>query len=495
MECDICGKGLNPKVPLNCPTCARAALYPFRIAQATTLLDRETLGYHVEAVATGADDQAGQAVSLGETLVDTHESSKRAAVEQRRTATAEIEERIRYITERSESLQKQIDEGKREIAARKAAIAQRRSDLESATYNIEKRRSKELDTVKEVIKAVRAADDLGHKEDVYGRAWHCKKAADVAGLKQRRRRSRDGSVKMEYYIGGIRILDLRDLNTAPPSQITASLTLLAGLVVRVSNYLAVRLPAEITLPHKDYPLPTIFSPSSSYMYKDVPFPGSTPFQSSSNSPEDSRTLEHQRPLPRPRSLYIDRKLPMLAAEDSSAYSLFLEGVTLLSWDIAWLSRSQGMNNTFNEWEDICPLGKNLWQLLIESTQATMSAVDKEKKDGPMAKGDFRFPASSRSLASTPEIGLGSYSHGTAKGFLGNAEGASFMKGWKLQTPARAVDKLRSHLLAEMQGAEWEMLDEKEFEKEEEADTDGQSKPRGVNGWTKLKSRNEETKTA
>lgn len=528
MDCDTCGTELTPKVRIHCPTCARAALYPYRIEQASSLLSRETLGQHVEAVVNGTEDLAGQAVSLGETLVDTHESSKRVAVERDVAAREEIHERIRLITEQSELLKRQMEESRREIAAHKAAIAQRRSDLESATYNVDKRRAKELDMVKEVIRTVKHADDVGHREDIRSKVWHCKHAADVAGLKQRRRRTRDGQIKPEYYIGGVRIHDLRDLNctcpgtpsirlpfnnsekAASPAQVTTSLTLLAGLLVRVANYLAVRLPAEITLPHKDYPLPTIFSPSSSYTHKDVPFPGITPMPSSSNSPTASRTFEHDKPRPRPRLLYLDRKLPVLANEDPATYALFIEGVTLLAWDIAWLCRSQGMVNAFNEWDEMCSIGRNMWKLLVDDAQATLSGLEQE---AARTRAEPRSTTAGRS-SGMPDVVMGYFSHGMSKGFLGSAEGVSYMKGWKNSTPTRVVDRVKNYLQTEMQGAEWEMLDEREWEMDEEApagvDTagglkkvssgtklvvngstdEGQGKSRG---WTKLKSRNDDSK--
>ncbi|KAK7729596.1 hypothetical protein SLS57_002084 [Botryosphaeria dothidea] len=435
MECDICGKELA-KARIHCSTCARAALYPYRIEQASTLLDRETFSQHVEAVASGTEDRAGQAVSLGETLVDTHESSKRVAVERDIAATEEIQERMRLITEQTELLKRQMEETRREIAARKAAIAQRRSDLESATYNIDKRRAKELDMVKEVIRTVKHADDVGHREDIRSKVWHCKHAADVAGLKQRRRRSRDGQTKLEYYIGGVRIHDLRDLNS-------------------------------------------------------------------------SRTLDNQKPLPRPRPLYIDRKLPALANDDPATYALFVEGVTFLAWNVAWLCRSQGQVGGFTEWEEICPIGKNMYKLLVDDAQSTLNALEQEAA----RKAELKNGTSGRSSGAS-DVVMGYFSHGMSKGFLGAAEGVNYLKGWRYQTPMRVVDRVKGHLQAEMQGAEWEMLDEKEWEMDEDGpqaiDRMGETKkaPGGTKitsavaanggtdegrGWTKLKSRSEEAK--
>jgi len=104
-----------------------------------------------------------------------------------------------------------------------------------------------------------------------------------------------------------------------------------------------------------------------------------------------------------------------------------------------------------------------------------------------------------------------------------------MRSWKYQTPTRVIDRTRKHLLDELQGAEWEVLDEKEWadndgmavdepvivgtkrkdaersdaaksvfsvgttatSRTEATEANGQAKGKGVNGWTKLKSRSGE----
>ena len=40
-----------------------------------------------------------------------------------------------------------------------------------------------------------------------------------------------------------------------------------------------------------------------------------------------------------------------------------------------------------------------------------------------------------------------------------------MRSWKLPTPTKVVDKLKSTLLGEMASAEWELLEEKEWDDE------------------------------
>lgn len=97
-----------------------------------------------------------------------------------------------------------------------------------------------------------------------------------------------------------------------------------------------------------------------------------------------------------------------------------------------------------------------------------------------------------------------------------------MRIWKLPTPTRIVDKLKSNLLGEMASAEWELLEEKEWDdavmdspqpsvpqspkamgsqfgsvetertSKTRSRTQGQdassSRPKGTKGWTKVADR-------
>lgn len=264
---------------------------------------------------------------------------------------------------------------------------------------------------------------------------------------------------------------------AIPAQVTTSLCSLAHLVHLVSHYLSVRLPAEITLPHRDYPLATIFSPGSSYLSRDVPFPGSNPSPSSNNSPSASRAGD-LRPLPRPRPLYLDKKLPALAKEDAVAYSHFVEGVTLLAWDIAWVCKTQGLNVGANSWEEVCAMGKNLWQLLVAPPPKPPLLISSDIPTRSSAtKNPTALPAAPHEVKPNPS--LGHYSHGTAHSFLASAEGAELLRGWRLQSPVKIIERVKAALLSERTGAEWEMLEENEWEEEEPVAPTKEPEPKPV----------------
>jgi hypothetical protein len=239
-----------------------------------------------------------------------------------------------------------------------------------------------------------------------------------------------------------------------------------------THYLAVRLPAEITLPHRDYPLPTIFPLPSSYKHKDVPFP-STPGQSSSNSPTSSRHPAEPSTQPRPRPLFTNKPLPLLSVEDPSGYSLFVEGVILLAYDVAWLCKSQGIPvGEDSSFEDICQIGRNLHNLLIGSRpRPSPSSRTPSAQSTPTKNGTNENTNEGKKSPPPPPI-MGKYSHGTAHSFLGKADGSEFIRSWKLPNPMKLADRLKAKLMSEVANAEWEVLDENAWAVDDEIRDDG-----------------------
>lgn len=234
---------------------------------------------------------------------------------------------------------------------------------------------------------------------------------------------------------------------------------IAHILVLASHYLAIRLPAEITLPHRDYPRPTILSLQSSYRYENVPFPGSAQIQIISAGEGEPRYS------PRPRPLYVDKPLPTLAKEDPQSYALFLEGVSLLAYNIAWACCSQGVSfGDKDSYEDICNMGQNLWRLLIgdqlhrRSVEPTFPVPLVQASSGagsPKNDGNGEM-TKSKSL-------LGRWSHGTMFAFLGGAEGSEFIRGFKILIPTKIVDKLKKRLSSEAPMLEWETIEGDELD--------------------------------
>ena len=298
-----------------------------------------------------------------------------------------------------------------------------------------------------------------------------------------------------------------------PEVISTSLAHIAHILVLASHYLAIRLPAEITLPHRDYPRPTIFSLASSYKHGEVPFPGSALVSQIPSIPG-----EEEPRLPRPRPLFIDKPLPTLAKEDPSAYSYFLEGASLLAYDIAWACCSQGVSfGDKDSFEDVCSMGQNLWRLLIgdqlhrRSVEPTFPSSLTPPTGSPRDEGHGEI--------ANPKVTIGRWSHGTMHSFLGGAEGAEFIRNFKLPPPLKLADRLKKRLSSEAPILEWEKIDGDELEDGFDDGvlvrghgsagrgdlgvasfmtvrtvatnggfSDSGGTPKGMSGWTKLKNR-------
>lgn len=217
MECDICGtKGDN--LPVHCITCARSAIELPRIELARVLIDRDRIGKHVRAVIEGSEDKSSQYVSLSDSkgglLVDRQECTKNVDLQRMKAETAEMNERVQLIADQADMLREKMETTRKQLEAKRALNAQRKSDLSSATYGIDTRRTNEADKVQHNIKRMDYKFDKVHRETVEMRLRLTNSAAKLAGLKMGRRKSRNGNVTDVYNIGPgtrLKIYDLRDL--------------------------------------------------------------------------------------------------------------------------------------------------------------------------------------------------------------------------------------------------------------------------------------------
>ncbi|EER28651.1 hypothetical protein D8B26_001075 [Coccidioides posadasii str. Silveira] len=458
MICQVCHRPPDSSLPFYCPNCARNRLYPLRFDLAKTLLEKEAAGQKIEKAVKNAAGFKGIAPAGSGQPKSTLDEPSKIAIETMRTLKTQSEIRTEAIQVQIAKLRREIEEGKQEIAKRRAALAKRRSDAEAVNYQLSQRRAAILNNVQKEIKKTENAWNTLHSKTAESRMFLCREVASLYNLRQKTRR-RNGEIISTYSIGGVNMVDPRDMNSASPAQITTSLSHIAHLLVLVSHYLALRLPAEVILPHRGYPLPTVFPPGSSYIAKDIPFPGLSP--SNSFGPTASKAPD-RRPLPRPRPLFLDRSLPKLSKEDPGGYALFVEGVALLAWNVSWVCRSQGLHIGQDSWEDVCEMGRNLWQLLVAPPALTKALAGRDLQAKPPSNKDA--PTRGGALHRTRSLPLlGHYSHGTAHSFLGSAEGLEFMKTWKLPSPLKVADKLKSTLLSDMATTEWELLEEDEWD--------------------------------
>ncbi|KAI1649986.1 UV radiation resistance protein and autophagy-related subunit 14-domain-containing protein [Daldinia loculata] len=435
MNCDICQRMHHPsRLPFFCAVDARNELYERRIANARILMEAEELESRVTKQLSDNDASAGNPVN---------DRSTRSYVENCISEERKAKERTEQIIATADKLREEVDAAKKEIQERKASIARKKSDLAAAAQGVSVRRNRELEETKKASKMAKYTWDREYDAMTQYRAALC---MEVAKLYRLQRVRRGNPVRFEYKIGGIDIVDLHNLNSAQPELISASLAHITHLLWLTSHYLSIRLPAEFTLPHNDYPKPTIFSLTSSYHHGDVAFPGT------SLIPPDPRDRQFAH-VPHPRPLFLEKPLSVLSKEDPSAYNSFLEAVCLLAYDIVWLCRTQGvpMSDNSNSLEDFACLGRNLYNLLINSS---LQRNPQQIAEAP-AQTNGNNPAELGRTA--PRMGL--YSHGTAHTFLGSAAGNDLTRSFKMPTVIKMVDKLKAKLLRENPVPEWELLED------------------------------------
>lgn len=106
----------------------------------------------------------------------------------------------------------------------------------------------------------------------------------------------------------------------------------------------------------------------------------------------------------------------------------------------------------------------MWQLLFASPAQPLTLVTAVtgREIQPKTKLSKELPKTTIQRTKSFSM-LGHYSHGTVHSFLCASEGAEFMRTWRLPSPTKIADKVKSVLLGEMASAEWELLEKKEWD--------------------------------
>lgn len=488
-------------------------------------MEKETLGKRVEVVAAGKTPD----IPSNKPRSDAEQELIRSITSVRHARTRDELDECRVNAQRiaaqAAKLKEELSAYRDHLAARKAALETRRGQLKQAASNFSTLREQQGSTVKRITTDVSRAYEQLYPHIVERRIHLCRNAASLARLRRTRKPwsgNGDDKKSFEYSIGGLVIPDLREMHNFEktydeatfPAHLTAVFTNICRLLHLVCRYLQLRLPAEITVPHRNWPQPSIFAPSASYSGKPHSFPTGSPGSSRASRTE----LDNQRTTGRPRPLFSKRGLVEMKLEDATTYSLFIEGVTLLAWDVAWLCRAQGLPVASSKWEDVCAIGPNLWTLLIE-TPSSISAAPSESRrasSGSAVKDELRVtsaakPTDDDARTSAPSSTFGRYSHGSSYNFLkpgwfpiSNADG-NLTHGWAFASPVKIQHELKAYLRNEEIGQGWEFTDINEADMlmdgqaqlATEAQRDGIGKDaadgamtrvKGMNGWTKLKSR-------
>lgn len=438
-------------MPFLCAIDARNRLYPLRVQNARALIENE------ELERTVGEQEAG--------------GSKKTYLDRLKSDMAAANARTAEIMVQCERLKRQTEKTRKDVEKKKDVLARKESDLSAMSTGVAARRNRQLEETQESIRRIRfkwaaCADTMAST-----RSFLCEEAARLFGLRQIRK----GSSK-RYELGGVEIIDLHALNSLSPEVINTSLANVTHLLMLTSHYLAIRLPSQITLPHQDYPRPTILWPQASYQLEEPPFTAAMLSghhqQSGLDGPpidvEKTRSFPH-----RPRPLWIEKPLPALVKEDPQTAGMFIEAVCLLAHNIAWACCTQGLpfglNDSRDTYDELCNMGHNLYRLLIGNNLHRRS-VDPNMFPSPNPNGNHETttPSEESSGATTsnnnnPRLVIGRWSHGTIHNFLESLEGKEWLDRCRLPSPHRMSDRLKKRLVNEAPMLEWEKIEGDELD--------------------------------
>jgi chromosome segregation ATPase len=198
MDCSICHRPHHAKrLPFLCAVDARNRLYETRVEYAFALLDNDDAERQVEA-----------ALPSEEKVIQDLKAESSAKFDWLKAEEAAAVDRTSQIIAQADRLRKEIQAARQEIAAKKDAMARKRSDLASVSAGTRVRWNRQLDEVQRSTQRLkykwnRSADSMADT-----RAFLCEGSARLYGLRQFKK----GSVK-RYEIGGVEIFDLHAMNS------------------------------------------------------------------------------------------------------------------------------------------------------------------------------------------------------------------------------------------------------------------------------------------
>lgn len=213
MFCHTCSRGSNSRLPFYCPTCARNHLYSLRYEHAQLLLQKEVYGQQIYNTVTGrvADNKEPTSSRIPKSVEQYEDKPSRFTIQAIKSRGLQSASRTQEILKHVQVLKEEIQMGKDEITRRRSVLSQRRSDARSVNYRLVERRTAESNTVQEDIKERQDYWDVAHKKIAASRVLLCREAASLYRLRQKSRR-KDGQITSVVTIGGLPIIDLRDMN-------------------------------------------------------------------------------------------------------------------------------------------------------------------------------------------------------------------------------------------------------------------------------------------
>lgn len=212
MSCHACNRGLSLQRQIFCPTCARSHLYHLHHENVRILLERESVARQVEDAVTLDSTRNLSSPQSDKIKTDLEDRQYRLWViqtlmDERSKASA----RMKGLANQIERLKLEIKDKRHDISHRRRDLARQYSDAESANYQLAEREATMLAGIQNSTKRTDHLWHSQHSKTAEARIFLCREAANLYGLRQKVKK-RDGELKESYYIGGVPIFNLKEVN-------------------------------------------------------------------------------------------------------------------------------------------------------------------------------------------------------------------------------------------------------------------------------------------
>ncbi len=205
MECDICCRKNVAQVGMHCTVCARTAIYGLRLESARLLLEKESLSRKLERVTSRdlSSDASNELKLLSRTW----------QAELRKTNLQAVKDRIKTSESVREASKAEILCLREEVEQKRFGLAQRKKELEIVKQQVPARQQSLVDKLNEIgSRGIRSFDKI-NTTTIETRAFLCREAATLLGLKYQKVKGDDGRLHGCFRIAGHVIPDLRYIHS------------------------------------------------------------------------------------------------------------------------------------------------------------------------------------------------------------------------------------------------------------------------------------------
>lgn len=207
MECGICSRKDGAQVGMHCTVCARTAIYGLRLEHARLLLEKETLSRKFEQATTttlphNASNEPGVL-------------SRAWQAELRKMKSQAVEDQVEAYEFARASSRAEISQLRQQVEQKRAGIAQRKKDLKAVKQQVPSRRETIVSKLNQIgNKGLRSFDNI-NKSTIDTRAFLCREAATLLGLRYQKVEGDKGRLQERFQIAGHGIPDLRYIHSRP----------------------------------------------------------------------------------------------------------------------------------------------------------------------------------------------------------------------------------------------------------------------------------------